>query len=216
MATLALLTSLLRNLRKKGCPFYEKLCIIFGDTTATGSNAHPSNRSPSRDMDDEKDEDDNAISKTANRNQENSLDGDSYKRSKSTISSNPRNGKRVKFSSVLACALETFNENTKRKTKILERSIKTELLERSITISSSHHLIDESVKALDEIKRISGEVYAKTIDKFENEVSRALFLKKKRLVIESKMKRLLNLSSGFQELDASISFDNSVDFRHIA
>ncbi|PON82518.1 hypothetical protein TorRG33x02_216720 [Trema orientale] len=39
-----------------------------------------------------------------------------------------------------------------------------------MTISSSHHLIDESVKALDEIEGISGEVYAKAIDKFENEL----------------------------------------------
>ncbi|PON93519.1 LOW QUALITY PROTEIN: hypothetical protein TorRG33x02_107970, partial [Trema orientale] len=155
---------------KKKCPFYEKLCIIFGDSTATGSNAHPSNRSPSRDIDDDKDDDDDddAISKSANRNQESSLDEDGYKKSKSATSSNPRNGKRAKFSSVLACALETFNENAKRK---------TELLERSMTISSSHHLIDESVKALDEIEGISGEVYAKAIEKFENEVSRALFLK---------------------------------------
>ncbi|PON78929.1 hypothetical protein PanWU01x14_014300 [Parasponia andersonii] len=72
-----------------------------------------------------------------------------------TTSSNPRNGKRAKFSSILTCALETFNENAKRKTK---------LLERSMTISASHHLIDESVKAVDKIEGISGEVYAKAVD----------------------------------------------------
>ncbi|PON51280.1 hypothetical protein PanWU01x14_217490 [Parasponia andersonii] len=51
-----------------------------------------------------------------------------------------------------------------------------QLLERSMTISSSHHLIDENIKALDEIEGIS-EVYTRAIDKFENEVSRVLFLK---------------------------------------
>ncbi|XP_062082668.1 L10-interacting MYB domain-containing protein-like [Humulus lupulus] len=40
-----------KRFRKKGCKFYEKLCTIFGDTTANGSNAHPSTRSPSNDDD---------------------------------------------------------------------------------------------------------------------------------------------------------------------
>ncbi|PON92361.1 hypothetical protein TorRG33x02_118660, partial [Trema orientale] len=57
-----------KKFKKKECLFYEKLCIIFGDTTATGSNAHPSNRSPSRDMDDDEDDDNDAISKSTNRN----------------------------------------------------------------------------------------------------------------------------------------------------
>ncbi|XP_062085697.1 L10-interacting MYB domain-containing protein-like [Humulus lupulus] len=40
-----------KRFRKKGCKFYEKLCTIFGATTATGSNAHPSTLSPSNDGD---------------------------------------------------------------------------------------------------------------------------------------------------------------------
>ncbi|ONK67958.1 uncharacterized protein A4U43_C05F5620 [Asparagus officinalis] len=35
-----------RYFRRKGCKGYDKLCIIFGDTTATGDHAHPSTKSP--------------------------------------------------------------------------------------------------------------------------------------------------------------------------
>ena len=33
-----------KNFRKSGCPHYEKLMRIFGDTTATSVNACPSTR----------------------------------------------------------------------------------------------------------------------------------------------------------------------------
>ena len=33
-----------KKFRKSGCPHYEKLMRIFGDTTATGVNACPSTR----------------------------------------------------------------------------------------------------------------------------------------------------------------------------
>ncbi|KAH7661163.1 Cytochrome c/b562 domain-containing protein [Dioscorea alata] len=36
-----------KKFRKYGCPLYDKLCVIYGDTTATGSNARPSTQSPS-------------------------------------------------------------------------------------------------------------------------------------------------------------------------
>ncbi|ONK66125.1 uncharacterized protein A4U43_C06F4400 [Asparagus officinalis] len=48
-----------RYFRRKGCKGYDKLCIIFGDTTATGDHAHPSTRSPTISEDDkEEDEED--------------------------------------------------------------------------------------------------------------------------------------------------------------
>ncbi|XP_062089184.1 L10-interacting MYB domain-containing protein-like [Humulus lupulus] len=117
-----------KRFRKKGCKFYEKLCIIIGDTTATGSNAHPSTRSPSNDGDNN-DDDATSISPST-RNEESGFDDDGSKRR-----------------------------------------------ERSIATSASHYLLDESVEVLNQIDGISGEVYAKAIEKFENEVSKALFLK---------------------------------------
>ncbi|XP_062075177.1 uncharacterized protein LOC133779205 [Humulus lupulus] len=155
-----------KRIRKKGCKLYEKLCTIFGDTTATGSNAHPSTRSPN---DGDTNYDDATSISPSTRNEESGFDEDgSKKRGKSTATSNSRSVKRAKFSSALADALATYNETAKRK---------TELIERSMATSASHYLLDESVEALNQIDGISGEVYAKAIEKFENEVSRALFLK---------------------------------------
>ncbi|KAH7833481.1 hypothetical protein Vadar_006759 [Vaccinium darrowii] len=36
-----------RSLKKRGMPYYHELCHIFGDTSATGVHAHPSNKAPS-------------------------------------------------------------------------------------------------------------------------------------------------------------------------
>lgn len=46
-----------------------------------------------------------------------------------------------------------------------------------MTTSLSHYLLEKRAKVLDDIESISGEVYARAVDKFENEVSRELFLK---------------------------------------
>ncbi|KAL2924209.1 L10-interacting MYB domain-containing protein, partial [Bienertia sinuspersici] len=35
-----------KTFRKKGCKHYDKLCTIFGDTTAAGGSSHPSTQSP--------------------------------------------------------------------------------------------------------------------------------------------------------------------------
>ncbi|XP_062103445.1 L10-interacting MYB domain-containing protein-like [Humulus lupulus] len=122
---------------------------------------------PSNDGD-TNDDDATSISPST-RNEESGFDEDgSKRRGKSTATSNSRSVKRAKFSSTLADALVTYNETAKRKTKLIERSMAT---------SASHYLLDESVEALNQIDGISGEVYTKAIEKFENEVSRALFLK---------------------------------------
>ena len=38
-----------KRLKKKACPFYDKLCTIFDDTTDIGSNAHSQVNGPSDD-----------------------------------------------------------------------------------------------------------------------------------------------------------------------
>ncbi|XP_062081051.1 uncharacterized protein LOC133785849 [Humulus lupulus] len=153
-----------KRFRKKGCMFYEKLCTIFGDTIATGSNVDPSTRSPNDD-----DDDDATSISLYTRNEENGFDEDGGKRrGKSTAISNSQSVKIAKLSLALADALATYNETAKRK---------TELIERSGATSTSHYLLDESVEALNQIDGNSAEVYAKTIEKFENEVSITMFLK---------------------------------------
>ncbi|PON99148.1 hypothetical protein TorRG33x02_050080, partial [Trema orientale] len=99
-----------KTFRRKGCPFYDKLCIIFGDTTATGSSAHPSIRSPSYSDDD--DNEDVEVSKNTKKSHEINLDDDlesadnnSKKRSKSDAISNSQRGKRQSVTSALASAL---------------------------------------------------------------------------------------------------------------
>ncbi|XP_062103744.1 L10-interacting MYB domain-containing protein-like [Humulus lupulus] len=107
-----------KRFRKKGCKFYEKFCTIFGDTTTTGSNAHPSTRSPSNDGDTNlgrytNDDDATSISPST-RNKESGFDKDgSKRRGKSTATSNSRSVKRAKLSSALAYALTTYNETAK-------------------------------------------------------------------------------------------------------
>ncbi|ONK56923.1 uncharacterized protein A4U43_C10F14710 [Asparagus officinalis] len=45
-----------RYFRRKGCKGYDKLCIIFGDTIATGDNAYPSTKSPTISNDDKEED----------------------------------------------------------------------------------------------------------------------------------------------------------------
>ncbi|KAM6546196.1 hypothetical protein CsatB_026932 [Cannabis sativa] len=102
------------------------------------------------------------------RNQESSFDEDgSKRRGKSTSTTSSRSAKKAKFSLALAETLTVYNETAKRKMEMYENSM----------TSTKHHLLDEYIEALNQIDVISGEVYAKAIEKFESEVSRALFLK---------------------------------------
>ncbi|XP_021769643.1 uncharacterized protein LOC110733849 [Chenopodium quinoa] len=42
-----------KTFRKKGCKHYDKLCTIYGDTTAIGASSHPSTKSPSESEDED-------------------------------------------------------------------------------------------------------------------------------------------------------------------
>ncbi|KAF4357130.1 hypothetical protein F8388_002335 [Cannabis sativa] len=124
------------RVNKSAKRFRKRLCVIFGDTTATGSNAHPSTRSPSINLDND---DDDAMSKSPSiRNQESSFDEDGSK-SRETLT--------------------VYNETAKRKMEVYENSM----------TSTKHHLLDECIEALNQIDGISGEVYAKAIEKLESE-----------------------------------------------
>ncbi|KAF4390872.1 hypothetical protein F8388_005685 [Cannabis sativa] len=110
-----------KKFRKNGCILYGKLCVIFGDTTTTGSNAHPSTRSPSINLDND---DDDAMSKSPSiRNQKSSFDEDgSKRRGKSTSTTSSRSAKKAKFSLALAETLTVYNETAKRKMEVYRSS----------------------------------------------------------------------------------------------
>ncbi|KAF4348395.1 hypothetical protein F8388_000660 [Cannabis sativa] len=134
--------------------------VVAGQVTAPDEYAHPSTLD---------NDDDDAMSKSPSiRNQESSFDEDgSKRRGKSTSTTSSLSTKKAKFSLALAETLTVYNETAKRKMKMYENSM----------TSTKHHLLDEYIEALNQIDAISGEVYAKAIEKFESEVSRALFLK---------------------------------------
>ncbi|KAF4372768.1 hypothetical protein F8388_000935 [Cannabis sativa] len=116
---------------------------------------------PSIDLDNN--DDDDAMSKSPSvRNQESSFDEDGRKRrDKSTGTTSSRSAKKAKFSLALAETLTVYNETAKRK---------IDLYENSMTLTK-HHLLDECIEALNQIDGISGEVYAKAIEKFESELT---------------------------------------------
>ncbi|XP_062104050.1 uncharacterized protein LOC133815205 [Humulus lupulus] len=140
---------------------------VTGEVSATGEVLDKLIRVNNPSNDGENKDDDATLISPSNRNEESSFDEDgSKRRGKSTATSNSRSVKRVKFSSALEDALATYNETSKQKTELIERSMET---------CASHYLLDESVEALKQIYAINGEVYVKAIEKFENEVSRTLF-----------------------------------------
>ncbi|XP_057445119.1 L10-interacting MYB domain-containing protein-like isoform X3 [Lotus japonicus] len=100
-----------KQFKKKGCLNYEKLCVIYGDTTATGANQHPSTKSPSSSNDDDsegdfdKDEDDQQPKKKAHV-------------SKDTRKRNARENAQVAFANAMAI----FGEHTKKKMERMDKS----------------------------------------------------------------------------------------------
>ncbi|KAF4376216.1 hypothetical protein F8388_018885 [Cannabis sativa] len=109
--------------RKKSCVLYKKSCTIFGDTTVTGSNAHPSTRSPSIDLDnndDDDDDDDDTMSKSPSvRNQESSFDEDGSKRRDKSTGTTTLNQIDGISGEVYAKAIEKF-ESESEEMQILE------------------------------------------------------------------------------------------------
>lgn len=87
------------------------MCVIYGDTTATGANQHPSTKSPSSSNDDDsegdfdKDEDDQQPKKKAHV-------------SKDTRKRNARENAQVAF----ANAMTIFGEHTKKKMERMDKS----------------------------------------------------------------------------------------------
>ena len=158
-----------KRFKKKGCPFYDKLCTIFGDTTATGSNAHLSTNDPFDDK-----EEDSEQSKSSNRKR-GYLDEDDDN-SKNIPRSFEKHKKRS-CSSELSLALRQYSETSKRKIELMEKVVASSAptSHDGTSVETYFHLLKESVSALDKAEGIGGDSYAKVIDKFQHEVWRALF-----------------------------------------
>ena len=95
-----------KRFKKKGCPFYDKLCTIFGDTTATSSNAHPSTNDPSDD-----EEEDNELSKSSNKKRDYL---DEYDDNNRNGSRSFEKHKKRSSSSQLLLALGQYSETSKK------------------------------------------------------------------------------------------------------
>lgn len=154
-----------KKFRKSGCPHYEKLMRIFGDTTATGGNACPSTKLPSDS------EDENDVGSNTN------IVGEDNGPEKS--------GKRVRrrkdeFGSFLSSFIDVYAENAKRKNDILEkRSLGSTTSQegQSSKAKDDDEDLMECCKILNAMEDIDGAAYTKILKLLHGDVSwRKLFL----------------------------------------
>ncbi|KAF7152266.1 hypothetical protein RHSIM_Rhsim01G0206000 [Rhododendron simsii] len=99
-----------RNSKKKGMPYYHELCRIFGDTSATGVHAHPSNKVPSGS--DSSDPEFKIIDEP-----EVESAGGSKTKPKA------KNKKRDSIAANISSALSIFAENGKRRVDVMEKKL---------------------------------------------------------------------------------------------
>ncbi|ONK77957.1 uncharacterized protein A4U43_C02F12700 [Asparagus officinalis] len=100
-----------RYFRRKGCKGYDKLCIIFGDTTATGDHAHPSTKSPTISKDDNEEEG------------EDEEDVESSRAKKKAKVANKRVPLNQQIQLAMVEALTSMGENSRKKMELGERKM---------------------------------------------------------------------------------------------
>ncbi|XP_020256005.1 uncharacterized protein LOC109832922 [Asparagus officinalis] len=100
-----------RYFRRKGCKGYDKLCIIFGDTTATGNHAPFSTKSPTISEDDKEEED------------EDEEDVESSRAKKKTKVANKRVLLNQQIQLAIVEALTSMGENSRKKMEWRERKM---------------------------------------------------------------------------------------------
>ncbi|KAH7672217.1 Cytochrome c/b562 domain-containing protein, partial [Dioscorea alata] len=182
-----------KKFRKYGCPLYDKLCVIYGDTTATGSNARPSTHSPSDSEENVRDPLLQEEDKIQTLSDEDDIFGDIPNTSQGHVrpnfaSSTKHKGKKAKTSDALMTILNSYNENTKRKVEVWEKFLENSSISTtsnqdvtseaiSESKSSRRNFLKESLEALDALDGIDGAAYAKAIEKFhDDELWREIFL----------------------------------------
>ncbi|KAL2921008.1 ATP-dependent Clp protease ATP-binding subunit ClpX [Bienertia sinuspersici] len=145
---------------KKLYKHYDKLCTIFGDTTATGGSSHPSNQSPS-DTEDEN-ETDGEVSNSDKEGEEEGEQGRKTKKAKANV--NPKK-LREKVNFAVADALVAMSENSKKKLELLERKMgttnSTTSINESETKGNDQDLLMECIDTLSILEGVDGASFAK-------------------------------------------------------
>lgn len=185
-----------KRFKKKGCPMYDNLCVIYGDMSAIGTHARPSTCSPSNSDEDETNPTHNEVEDLEEEveggdGDANLVDVNTRKRAHSTT---PiiRQGKRSNDATAMESALNLIAENSKRKVELWERllacSAHSDYSRGSTTrniyseaISESglprRKFLKESLEALDKLDGIDGAAYSRAIEKFhDDELWREIFL----------------------------------------
>ncbi|KAA0066986.1 L10-interacting MYB domain-containing protein-like [Cucumis melo var. makuwa] len=160
-----------KKFRKSGCPHYEKLVRIFGDTTATGVNACPSTRLISY----SEDENENDVASNTNVGVEENNKGKSKKRFRR---------KKDEFGSFFSSFLDVYAENAKRKNNILEKrsfGCTSSQVDESQTSNKKDDLHEELMECLDilnTMEDVDGEAYSKILKLLHEDLAwRKLFLR---------------------------------------
>ncbi|KAL2926490.1 L10-interacting MYB domain-containing protein [Bienertia sinuspersici] len=148
-----------KTFRKKGCKHYDKLCTIFGDTTATGGSSHPSTQSPSDT------EDENETDGEVGNSEKGEKEGEQGpKTKKAKANANPKK-LREKVNIAMADALVAMSENSKKKLELLERKMSTTNSTTSINESENKgndkDLLMECIDTLSTLEGVDGASFAK-------------------------------------------------------
>ncbi|KAK7251974.1 hypothetical protein RIF29_35615 [Crotalaria pallida] len=166
-----------KQFKKKGCPHYDKLCVIFGDTTASGANQHPSTKSPSISNDDNSEGDNNYDDEE-----------DSHpSKKKTSVSKDVKKRKaRENIQLAFANALTNFGETAKKKLEILEKmstsnvtmpNVAQEQAEQSNNVQDKETLMT-CLNVLQELEGIDRASFAKALTLLkEDPLWRDVFLK---------------------------------------
>ncbi|WOL07279.1 L10-interacting MYB domain-containing protein [Canna indica] len=160
-----------KRFRKKGCPLFNKLCVIYGDTTVSDFNHLPNN--------DHLETDDREVVDSMNLEASfNEHSGDAGAlpaipiRSQSFVPSSSRRGKRSSFSILQNNGLNSPGENSKRRSDVTEKKmVNTSPPSRpaSQTGSSLKMLIVDSMQALNALEGIDGVAYSKAVERFHDD-----------------------------------------------
>ena len=171
-----------KRFKKKGCPEYNDLCFIFGDTQATGVHAHGSTKSPS-DTEEEGDNFCNEVDLGADDAIPAGPKTSGFQPSTSKKNEAPIAMKKKKrgYSSIVEQALITIGEESKRKNDLLEQKLalsSSSVGDIGVDSSARNDVatMKECMKALNGLS-IEGSMYGKAVKALhDSSLYREIFL----------------------------------------
>lgn len=158
--------------KKKGCPKFQELCNIFGDTTATGDNVHPSTKFPS-------DSEDDVVSVEDNKK-------DQPKELKRKRADNSRKTKKDTMGATLNNFLECMVEQSRKRSDLFESKLKSCFDEKgheglgqsAVRSDESKVILHSAIDALSALEGIDGEQFSKCFTKLHDDsLWREMFMK---------------------------------------